>query len=158
MILKRVNVDVLGMEDSMEDRQKAVIVEELKKRGFRITKQRLMLLDVILKNECSSCKEIFFEATKKDGNIGTATVYRMVNLLEEIGVINRKNMYKISYPSNCDMEEACVVELDNHTTVRLSAKKWNEILRAGLNACGYLNGHDISDVTIRPCVCDKKVS
>lgn len=139
----------------MEERQKDMILKELKSRGFRITKQRRMLLDVILANECSSCKEIFFEASKKDDSIGTATVYRMVNLLEEIGAINRKNMYKVSYPVNCDMEEACIVELDDNTVYHLSAKGWNEILREGLNACGYLNGRSVSGITIRSCACVK---
>ena len=31
---------------------------------------------------------------------GVATVYRMVNLLEEIGAISRKNMYKVAYSEN----------------------------------------------------------
>lgn len=140
----------------MEEKQKEQIINELKSRGFRITKQRRMLLDVILSNECSSCKEIFFEASRKDDSIGTATVYRMVNLLEEIGAINRKNMYKISYPLSCDMEEACIVELDDNTIYRLSAKGWNEILRAGLNACGYLNGRSVAGVTLRPCACESR--
>ncbi len=138
----------------MAEQQKKFIIEELKKRGFRITKQRRMLLDVILANECSSCKEIFFEATKKDDSIGTATVYRMVNLLEEIGAINRKNMYKVSYPVECDLKEACVVELEDNTTYRLSAKEWNDVLEAGLKACGYANGQMVRGVTIHPCVCE----
>ncbi len=79
----------------MAEKQKEYILQELKERGFRITKQRHILLEVILANECSSCKEIFYEASKRDGRIGTATVYRMVNLLEEIGAISRKNMFKV---------------------------------------------------------------
>ncbi len=138
----------------MAEQQKKFIIEELKKRGFRITKQRRMLLDVILANECSSCKEIFFEATKKDDSIGTATVYRMVNLLEEIGAINRKNMYKVSYPGDCNLEEACIVEMEDGTTYHLSAKKWNDVLEAGLKACGYANGQMVSGVTIHPCACE----
>lgn len=35
-------------------------------------------------------------AVKKDKTIGLATVYRMIGTLEEIGVINRSNMYKIN--------------------------------------------------------------
>ena len=58
--------------------------------------ERLMLLDIILEDECSSCKEIYYRASKKDPSIGTATVYRMINTLEDIGAISRKNMYKIS--------------------------------------------------------------
>lgn len=75
--------------------QKDIIINELKSRGCRITKQRLILLDIILQEECSSCKEIYYRASKVDGSIGTATVYRMINTLEEIGAISRKNMYKI---------------------------------------------------------------
>ena len=76
--------------------QKQIIINRLKEDGCRITKQRLMLLDIILEDECSSCKEIYYRATKKDPTIGTATVYRMINTLEEIGAISRKNMYKVN--------------------------------------------------------------
>lgn len=74
---------------------KEMIIQKLRANGCRITKQRLVLLDVILQEECESCKEIYYQATKKDSTIGPATVYRMINTLEEIGVINRKNMYKV---------------------------------------------------------------
>ena len=79
-----------------QQEQKQIIIERLKEDGCRITKQRLMLLDIILEDECSSCKEIYYRASKKDTSIGTATVYRMINTLEDIGAISRKNMYKIS--------------------------------------------------------------
>ena len=76
--------------------QKELVLQKLKEKGCRITKQRQMLLDVILQEECASCKEIYYKAKKEDDRIGTATIYRMINLLEEIGAISRKNMYKIS--------------------------------------------------------------
>lgn len=44
----------------MENDKREFIIKKLKEKGFRITRQRRMLLDVILANECSSCKEIFF--------------------------------------------------------------------------------------------------
>lgn len=77
------------------NRAKEVIVGKLKDSGCRITKQRLILLDVILEGECGSCKEIYYRASKIDHSIGTATVYRMINTLEEIGAIDRKNMYRV---------------------------------------------------------------
>ena len=76
--------------------QREIILTKLKEKGCRITKQRLRLIDIILQNECSSCKEIFYRALEEDDKLGVATVYRMVNLLEEIGAISRKNMYKVS--------------------------------------------------------------
>ena len=32
----------------------------------------------------------------KDSSIGTATVYRMINTLEDIGVISRRSIYEIA--------------------------------------------------------------
>ena len=75
--------------------KKNFILNELKKNGYRITAQRKVLIDIILENECSCCKEIYYRASKKDGTIGMATVYRMVKTLEESGLIHRKNMYRI---------------------------------------------------------------
>ena len=80
----------------MAEMQKELVLQKLREKGCRITKQRRMLLDVILQEECASCKEIYYRAKQKDDRIGTATIYRMVNLLEEIGAISRKNMYRIS--------------------------------------------------------------
>ena len=75
--------------------QREIVIQRLKEQGCRITKQRLILLDVILEGECGSCKEIYYRASKIDRSIGTATVYRMINTLEEIGAIDRKNMYRV---------------------------------------------------------------
>lgn len=76
--------------------KKQFIMDELRKRGFRITNQRKTLIDVILKNECSCNKEIYYLALQKDSSVSMATVYRMVKTLEELGAIDRRNMYKVT--------------------------------------------------------------
>lgn len=134
--------------------QKERIIEKLKEKGCRITKQRSTLLDIILEHECSSCKEIYYKASGIDETIGSATVYRMVNILEEIGAISRKNMYKVVYSETCPMEEACTVVLDDETTYQLSAKNWNSVVQAGLAACGYLDRQKISSIIVKPCECE----
>lgn len=133
--------------------QKEIIVQRLRDRGCRITKQRLMLLDIILEEDCSSCKEIFYKASKQDKTIGTATVYRMINTLEEIGAISRKNMYKIACGRECEVENACAIEFDDDTVLELSANEWNQVIQAGLSACGYLEGRNVRSVTARSCDC-----
>ena len=75
---------------------KECVIQKLKDYGCRITKQRLILLDIILEGNCNSCKEIYYKAAKKDSSIGTATVYRMINTLEDIGVISRRSIYEIA--------------------------------------------------------------
>lgn len=69
------------------------VVLEFQKHGKRITQQRLMLLDVILEGKWVNCKDIYYEAKKKDPGLGMATVYRMVNTLEELGVLSRSFQY-----------------------------------------------------------------
>ena len=146
--------DCPGVKELKKTRmQKEKIIEKLKEHGGRMTKQRQMLLDIILENECSSCKEIFYKASKIDKKIGTATVYRMINALEEIGAINRKNMYRVAFSSDCTMEDACTVVLDDDTTYHLSAKMWNKVIWEGLHACGYAGDQKIVSVTIRHCEC-----
>ena len=70
------------------------VIEQLKKQGFRITKQRKLLIDIILSETCSCCKEVYVLASKKDPGIGMATVYRTVDALEKIGVLKRGIVYQ----------------------------------------------------------------
>ena len=84
LLVKKVNIE------------KEAIFLKLRENGFRITNQRKLIIDIIFNKECTSCKEIYWEASKKDSSIGIATVYRIIKSLEEIGAINRKNLYKIS--------------------------------------------------------------
>lgn len=125
--------------------QKDIIIQKLKDEGLRITKQRRMLLDIILEENCACCKEIYYKAVKKDPKIGAATVYRMVNTLENIGAISRRNMYRIVCNEDCDQYEIvngqdneCIVEFDDDTVYNLSPQNWNQVIITGLKACGYM--------------------
>lgn len=133
--------------------QKELVMQKLKERGCRITKQRLILLDIILEEDCSCCKEILYRASKIDQKIGAATVYRMVNALEEIGAISRKNMYKIGCGMACEVGNACRIELDDGTVRQLSAQQWNMVILEGMRACGYIRQQKISSVAAQPCCC-----
>ena len=95
--------------------QREIVIQRLKEQGCRITKQRMVLLDIILNENCSSCKEIFYKASQADEKIGVATVYRMINALEEIGAINRKNMYKVDCAQDCPEDGGCIIMLDDDT-------------------------------------------
>ena len=55
--------------------QREEILKKLREQGCRITKQRQLLLDIILQEEYSCCKEIYYKAAKQDSSIGIATVY-----------------------------------------------------------------------------------
>lgn len=128
--------------------KKDQIIEKLKEKGCRITKQRLMLIDIILENDCSSCKEIFYKASRADHRIGVATVYRMINALEDIGAISRKNMYKVECSDNCGVQGGCEIILDDNTICRLSPGNWNKVVREGMRRCGYLKNQKIAKIKV----------
>ena len=132
--------------------QKDLIIQKLKEQGLRITKQRLILLDIILEEDCSCCKEIYYKASQKDSRIGSATVYRMINTLEEIGAISRKNMYRVTCGMDCEKEDACIIELDDNTVCRLSAGDWYKVISEGMRHCGYVKDQRVKSVTVEPCI------
>ena len=130
--------------------EEEIIIRKLKEHGYRITKQRKMLLRIILSDQCSSCKEIYYKAAERDPSIGPATVYRMINTLEEIGIINRGNMYRITREESAEEPASYMIEFDDNTSLKLSAKKWNQIIQSGLEACGYAENREIRNVTAKP--------
>ncbi len=61
----------------------------LVKNGYRLTSQRRAVLEVILKNNDQhlSTEEICEQVKEKYPSVGIATVYRSVQLLEKLGLI-----------------------------------------------------------------------
>ena len=141
------------MSKMVTNMQKDIIVQKLRDSGCRITKQRLMLLDIILEEDCSSCKEIFYKASKLDKTLGTATVYRMINTLEDIGAISRKNMYRVACGMDCCAERACSITLDDGSVIDLTGAEWNRIIQSGLETNGYAQGKKVISVDARSCDC-----
>ena len=130
--------------------EKEIVLQSLKENGCRITKQRKILLDIILQQECTCCKEIYYKAVAVDSTIGVATVYRMVNLLEEIGASRRKNMYHISSDMNCEKERICIVKLDDQSICRLLFGEWNNVISECLKCLGYVDTQKVASVVIEP--------
>lgn len=124
------------------------ILEALRENGLRITRQRKVILDIILEEDCSCCKEIYFKASQLDKKIGAATVYRMVNTLEDIGAISRKNMYRVECKNDCSFLDACRIEFEDDTSLEVSADSWQQIIRSGLRACGYQKYQNIRNICL----------
>lgn len=131
--------------------QKEIVIQKLKQQGYRITKQRLMLLDIILEQQCSCCKEIYYRVSKLNSKIGISTIYRMVNTLEQIGAISRENIYRVV--CDCELGDACIIKLDDNTVHHLSSENLNLVILAGLKAFGYVNKQNIKNIVIRSCNC-----
>lgn len=116
--------------------QKEEIKNRLRKTGCRITKQRQLLIDIILENECSCCKEIYYKASKQMPEIGMATIYRMINSLEEVEAIQRKNIFMTCGARECEVER-CIIEFDNEKKIELSKDMLRQVLESGIRSCGH---------------------
>lgn len=67
--------------------------ERLKEKGCKLTMQRRSVLDVLLEhsNDHLSTEEIYDKVKENFPEIGLATVYRTVQLFEEMGIVDRLN-------------------------------------------------------------------
>jgi Fe2+/Zn2+ uptake regulation proteins len=66
------------------------IIQTLKKRGGRITHQRLSIIDVLLESEVpQTAIQLLEQVEKNDSCIGLDTVYRNLKTLVNLGIINQ---------------------------------------------------------------------
>lgn len=128
---------------------KESILEQLRQKGCRITKQREILIDVILREQCRSCKEIYYMAIKEDPDIGMATVYRMMNVLEEIGALKWRNEYRICEKENMPSGK-WIVEFSDNSCMEIEDEVFRHILECGLGVRGHLKERYIKRVVLRP--------
>lgn len=124
---------------------KSTIIELLRKEGFRVTRQRAILIDIILAEECTCCKEIYYIASKQIHGIGVATIYRTISALEKIGALKRKGAYQLC----CRNKEVCerfLIELEDASVVVLDPVSLQEVIEKGLKQCGYSTGRHVKAI------------
>ncbi|MCM0648766.1 transcriptional repressor [Clostridium swellfunianum] len=68
--------------------------QNLKEKGYKLTPQRRAIVDIIIQNAGSHLTtEELYDLVKEDcPEIGLATVYRTVQLLEELGVVSKLDL------------------------------------------------------------------
>lgn len=68
--------------------------EQLKLKGYKLTPQRRAVVNMVIENKGSHLTaEELYDLVKKDcPEIGLATVYRTIQLLEEIGLLSKLNL------------------------------------------------------------------
>ena len=69
------------------------LIEDLRARGVRVTPQRAIILEAIegLSGHVTA-EEIFSEVQRVNAYISLATVYRTLDLLQELGLVTESNM------------------------------------------------------------------
>lgn len=128
----------------------------LKEKGYKLTPQREATLKVILQNQGKhmSAEEIYNEVKKECPEIGLATVYRAMVLLEELGILYKhnfedgKNRYELSHPDEdhrhhhiicieCGKVEEVEEDLLGHLEEEIEKKYHFKIIDHQLEFYGY---------------------
>lgn len=104
-----------------------VLKDKLKETGFKITPQRRAIVEILLKNNHThlSSEEIYDLVRVDCPEIGLATVYRTMQLLDEIGAISKLNL-----DDGCIRYEICLNKEDSHNHHHLICKKCGKIMEA----------------------------
>ncbi len=124
------------------------ILSQLKEKGLRLTEQRKLIVDIIANEQYSCSKEIYILAHQRDESIGIATVYRMLNILEEIGAVSRKNLQKAACSGRCcDMSGGCTVVTESKKII-LSEEDLQEALKYIMEKNGYEKAEEIRAVLV----------
>lgn len=71
------------------------ISEKLKEAGYKLTPQRAVTVATLLENQTKllTAEEIFMAVKIKNPAIGLATVYRTLDLLDELSIVNKKQFH-----------------------------------------------------------------
>lgn len=76
----------------MPDRQNFKSIEK-KLKDYKLTPQRQLILKIFLENQGDhlSAEEVFKLAQEKNHDIGLATIYRTLDLLDELNILHKLN-------------------------------------------------------------------
>lgn len=71
-----------------------MLKEQLKSKGYKLTPQRRSIVDIIIEKEGEhlTAEEIYDYVKERCPEIGLATVYRTVQMLEELGIVGRLDL------------------------------------------------------------------
>ena len=70
-----------------------IINSLVEKTGMRLTSQRKLILKILIENSDQhlSANDIYLKAKEKDKSIGIATIYRNIDILDKINIIDKRN-------------------------------------------------------------------
>ncbi|SHK05796.1 Fur family transcriptional regulator [Tepidibacter formicigenes] len=100
------------------------VKNKLKEEGFKLTPQRRSIVDIMLKSKGQhlNSEEIYDLVKKQCPEIGLATVYRTLQLLDDIGAVSKLNL-----DDGCCRYELNIND-ESHNHHHLICKKCNKIM------------------------------
>jgi len=119
-------------------------LRKLEAGGLRMTVQRRHIIEILTSSQCTSPKELWYEAKQYVPDLGIATVYRLINRLEQIGVISKTRNLGMQ---NVEPVLGSVTDAGGRK-LNISSLKLTDIVKQGTIAKGLISSQSDIDLSL----------
>ncbi|MFJ9415497.1 Fur family transcriptional regulator [Streptomyces sp. NPDC101227] len=102
---------------------------DLRRRGYRLTPQRQLVLEAVDRLEHATPDDILTEVRKTAGGVNISTVYRTLELLEELGLVSHAHLGHGSPTYHL---------ADRHHHIHLVCRDCTDVIEADLSVADLL--------------------
>ncbi|MFJ9853663.1 Fur family transcriptional regulator [Streptomyces sp. NPDC101150] len=102
---------------------------DLRRRGYRLTPQRQLVLEAVDRLEHATPDDILTEVRKTAGSVNISTVYRTLELLEELGLVSHAHLGHGSPTYHL---------ADRHHHIHLVCRDCTDVIEADLSVADLL--------------------
>ncbi len=120
-------------------------LRKLEESGLRMTVQRRHIIDILTRSDCTSPKEVWYEAREFVPDLGIATVYRLINRLEQIGVLSRQRNLGMR-PETPEL--GTIKSGRGQKTLDARGTNLQELLRLGLISRGIIGHNNVIQLSL----------
>ena len=120
-------------------------LRKLEQSGLRMTVQRRYIIDILMKNQFTSPKELWYEAKEFVPDLGIATVYRLINRLEQIGVLSKQRNLGMR-PETPEL--GTIKSGRGQKTLDARGTDLRELLRLGLISRGIIGHNNVIQLSL----------
>ena len=106
-----------------------LVIEKIKKKGGRVTIQRLAIINVLLRLDHPTAEEIYQFMKKEFPTLSFTTVYNTLHSLQEMGILRE---YRFGDASRFELAES-----DHHHFLCLTCGKMEDIEETDLSVCPH---------------------
>lgn len=113
-------------------------MEELSRKGYKMTPQRKLILEIIENQDHLSAEEIFDEVKQHQPNVSFGTVYRNLGILCQLGLVEQLDFKDGRY--RFEMSEKHhhhLICLDCGTAIEVPACPFNTAVKTAAAANGF---------------------
>lgn len=119
------------------------LIEELERRGYRLTSQRRVLVEELENaDQHLDATELLYRANQRDGSVNRATVYRTLDLLKKLGLVDELDLMHLHgekhyYEVRSQQDHIHLACFGCGRIVEFTSSLYDELKREIQQSCGF---------------------